>query len=142
MDRTLVARLALSLLCALQAIATVAIDFNRTHATNPKWPGHARFHVVWQTLTVTLLAVVEVVLIWSGRTGGFYLASLLAALSPIAFLVAFVARRLFGGTLSDPNGIPPAKVNLLGTVRSFDMNLVAVGVALMAVALIDAIYAV
>lgn len=142
MERTLLARLALSSLCALQGIATVAIDFNRTHATNPLWPGHARFHVVWQTLTVALLSVVELVLIWSGRTDGFYLATLLAALSPIAFLVAFAARRLFGGTLSDPNGIPPARVNLLGAVRSFDMNLVAVVVALIALALIDAIYAV
>ena len=142
MDRALLARLALSLLCVLQSIATVAIDFNRTHATNPLWPGHARFHVVWQTLTVALLSVVELVLIWSGRTGGFYLASLLAALSPIAFLVAFATRTQFGGTLSDPNGIPQAKVNLLGTVRSVDVNLVAVVVALISVLLIDAIYAV
>ena len=142
MERTLLARLALSSLCALQGIATVAIDLNRTHATNPLWPGHARFHVVWQTFTIALLSVVELVLIWSWRTDGFYLASLLAALSPIAFLVAFAARRLFGGTLSDPNGIPPARVNLLGAVRSFDMNLVAVVVALIALALIDAISAV
>lgn len=92
--------------------------------------------------TVALLSVAELVLIWSGRTAGFYLASLLAALSPIAFLVAFATRRVFGGTLSDSNGIPPARVNLLGTVRSFDMNMVAVVVALIALALIDAIYTV
>lgn len=140
MERTLLARLALSSLCTLQGVATIAIDFNRTHVTNPLWPGHARFHVVWQTLTVALLSIVELVLIWSGRTGGFYLASLLAALSPIAFLMAFATRAQFGGTLSDPNGIPPARVNLLGTVRSVDVNLVAVVVALIALVLLVAIY--
>lgn len=140
MDRALLARLALSSLCMVQGVATIAIDCNRRHATNPLWPRHARFHVVWQTLTVALLSVMEVVLIWSGRSDAFYLASLLAALSPIAFLAAFSVRRMFGGTLSDPNGIPSARVRVLGVMRSFDMNLVAVLVALFALVVINAIY--
>ncbi len=142
MERTHLARVALCLLCALQGIATVVIDFNRTHATNSRWPGHARFHLVWQAFTVVALSMLELGLIWSGQRAGFYLASVLAALSPLGFLMAFAARSLYGGTLSDPNGIVPARLRLFGQVRSFDGNLLAVLAALLAVACIDAIYAV
>jgi hypothetical protein len=120
---------ALSFLSAVQAIATVAIDFNRTHATNPLWPGHARFHLVWQACTVVLLSVVGLVLIWHrgpNEAERFYLALLLASLSPFGFMTAFSSRRLFTGTLSDPNGIRPAGLRLFGSLRTFDLNLAAV----------------
>ena len=143
MNHVLLARIALSSLCVIQAIATVAIDFNRTHATNPLWTGHARFHVVWQSSTVVLLSGLEVVLVWrsgSYADAGFYLAALLAGLSPLGFLTAFVSRRMFGGTLSDPNGIPPARVRVLGKVREVDANLVAVVVAVVVLVAIVTIY--
>jgi hypothetical protein len=47
-DRILLARILFTLMTAGWAIATVFADFNKTHATNPKWTPHARFHVVWQ----------------------------------------------------------------------------------------------
>jgi hypothetical protein len=90
---------------------------------------------VWQSITVVFLSVLELVLIWAQvpcRDQLFCLAALLAALSPLAFLTAFLARRLFSGTLSDPNGIPPAHLRLFGTVRSADLNLAAVVAALIA----------
>jgi hypothetical protein len=124
----------LTLLSVIQAIATVAIDLNRTHATNPLWSGHARFHVVWQSSTVVLLSAVGVVLIWHqghDEAQRFYLAALLAALSPLGFLTAFTSRCLFGGMLSDPNGIRPVRVRLLGSIRSIDLNLAAVVAAVL-----------
>jgi hypothetical protein len=126
----------LSVLCGIQGIATVAIDFNRTHATNPAWTRHARFHVVWQTVTTALASVVELGLLWSGWVStelGFTLALLLASLSPIAFLLSFAAERWFGGALSDPNGIPPLPVRLGSRVVKVDMNLVAVVAALVTI---------
>lgn len=143
MDHLLFARIALSCLCAVQGIATVAIDFNRTHATNPSWTGHARFHVVWQSSTVALLSALELLLIWTAGSfsrEGFYLASLLAALSPIGFLTAFVTRKLFGGTLFDPDGIPPSHLKLFGSVLVIDLNLAAVTAALASLLAIVAIY--
>lgn len=143
MDHVLLARISLSFLCAIQGIATAAIDFNRTHATNPSWTGHARFHVVWQSTTVVLLSVLELLLIWSAgafQSDRFYLASLLAAASPAGFLISFACRQAFGGTLFDPNGIPPLNLRLFGAVRSIDLNLAAVIAALISLVAIIAIY--
>ena len=143
MDHLQLARVALSTLCVLQGLATMAIHCNRSHATNPLWLGHARFHVVWQSATVALMSVVEVALIWTRgpwQREGFYVASLLAALSPLGFMAAFVSRRMFGGTLFDPNGIPPLRVKIRGVVRSVDMNFVVVATALIALVALDAIY--
>jgi hypothetical protein len=143
MDHLLLARGSLSFLCVIQAIATTAIDFNRTHATNPLWTGHARFHVVWQSCTIVLLSGLELVLVWSSGPDAdrrFYLATLLAAASPLGFLSAFASRKLFKGTLSDPNGIPPAHLKIFGSTRDIDLNLVAVIVALISLSAIIAIY--
>jgi hypothetical protein len=137
------ARFALSVLCAVQGISTVVIDFNRTHATNPSWPGHARFHVVWQSIAVFLLSAVELLLLWIPTpfaTQCFYLASLLAAISPLGFLAAFASRKVYGGTLSDPNGIPPVHLKLFGTVRAIDLNLAAVLAALVSLLAFIAIF--
>ena len=123
-----IARDLLAALCLLQGLATVAIDLNRTHATNPGWPGHARFHVVWQTAAFAWLAVLEVALV---LTSGpypeqrFYLAAILAAIPMLGFFTAFAARNLYKGTLSDPNGIPPLRVSFQGSTHRIDLNLVA-----------------
>ncbi len=143
MDHLLLARVALSSLCATQAIATIVIDLNRSHATNPLWTGHARFHVVWQSSTVVFLSILELVLVWrSGPHGDgrIYLAALLAAMSPMGFLTALASRKLFGGALSDPNGIPQARLRVFGKVRVVGMNLVAVLVALVSLSAMIAIY--
>jgi hypothetical protein len=143
LKHVLVARISLSFLCALQGLATLAIDFNRTHATNSAWTGHARFHVVWQSVTVALLAGVELILIWShglSEMEGFYVACLLASLSPLGFLSALATRKRYGGTLSDPNGIPPVQIVLWGIKLSIDMNLAAVVAALVCLVIIIVIY--
>ncbi len=143
MDHRLVSRVLLSLLCGVQGIATILIDLNRTHATNPTWARHARFHVVWQTVTMAFLAVLEIALIWGdilGLESGFYLALLLTTLSPVAFLLSWAARKWFDGALSDPGGIPPLRLILFGRVRLVDLNMVAVIVALFSLALIGMSY--
>ena len=143
MDHRWVARILLALLCGIQGIATPLIDLNRTHATNPAWVRHARFHVVWQTLTMVLLAVVEVALIWGpwvDAERGFYMAVALAALSPAAFLLSFAGRAWFGGALSDVNGIQPLRVVVGARTLVVDMNLVAVIAAMLSLAAFVAIY--
>ncbi len=137
MNHLLTARVLLSIFCVSQGLAKVAIDSNKTHATNPDWPGHARFHLVWQTCTDSLLAVIELYLLWMPAAisrNRIYVVALLAAVSPAGFLIAWITRRWFAGTLSDPNGIQPLRVTLFGHTRPIDMNLIAVLLAILVLA--------
>ncbi len=127
------ARLLLTILVACQGLGTPAIDLNRTHAGHPLWPGHARFHVVWQSLTQALLSAVTLALVWSPRHRGawpFYLAVALAAVPCLGFVLAQSLEPHFGATLSDPGGIPPLAVRFGGKVRKIDGNAAAVYCAL------------
>ncbi len=87
-------------------------DFNSTHATNPRWPAHARFHVVAQVLTTSSVAVVALWLLWSpniDRALGVCLAAILSGCVLGGFHVSTICRRWYGGALSDAEGgIPPA----------------------------------
>ena len=124
----LVARILLALFCAIQGLATILLDLNRTHAAHPKWLGHARFHVVWQTVTVAVLAVLETCLLCMPgpfASERFYLVAVLACAPMIGFFGALMSRRIYGGTLSDPGGIPPLRLELGGREMRVDMNLVA-----------------
>ena len=83
MTHSAIARGLLSLLCGAQGVATLAIDLNRTHATNPQWTSHARFHLVWQAISYALLSLLEVALILMPgpiRDQRFYLAAILASI--------------------------------------------------------------
>jgi hypothetical protein len=118
----------LAALSVLQGLATVAIDLNRTHATHPGWPGHARFHVVWQTATTALLAVAAAALVLcSGPFAAerFYLTAMLTAIPMAGFFAALAARGLYKGTLSDVNGMPTLKIRLGSSIYQIDLNLVA-----------------
>ena len=128
MDVQFTARVLLALFCMLQGLATVVLDLNRTHAAHPQWLGHARFHVVWQTITVAVLAIFEVGVLWFPGplvSERFYLMAALACAPMIGFFAALVTRNLYGGTLSDPGGIPPVRLMLRGHEMRIDMNLVA-----------------
>jgi len=128
MDLHFVARVLLAIFCVVQGAATIVLDLNRTHAAHPQWLGHARFHVVWQTATVSTLAVFEVALLslrGALESERFYLTALLASLPAIGFFVALMTRHFYGGTLSDPGGIPPVRFNFLRWQVSLDLNLAA-----------------
>jgi len=137
------ARILLTLFSLIQAFATVILDLNRTHAAHPQWLGHARFHVVWQTVTVAVLALVQVCLLWLHGpflSERFYLVALLACVSMIGFFAALITRRLYGGTLSDPGGIPPVRLKFRKSEMQIDMNLVAEIAGVITVAGIVALY--
>ncbi len=143
MEHRFLARCLLTFLSAVQGAATLAIDLNRTHATHPRWLGHARFHLVWQAVTTALLAVLTLWVLWGARLpaeASFYLAVSLSCVPLFGFMLALGARTLYGGTLSDAGGIPPARLRVGRRVIVLDGNLAAVVGALVAIAGIVAIF--
>jgi hypothetical protein len=127
----------------MPGIATPAIGLSRTHAINPTWPRHARFHLVWQVATVFLMSVREVALIWwpgPYREPRFYLMVIVTSVPLLAFLIALIGWKAYDGALSDPNGIQPARLAIFGKIIQFDLNLVVAMAALFVLAEILGVY--
>ena len=59
-----ISKILLTMICFGFATITPLIDFNESHATNPLWTGHARFHLVWQVNAMILTALLSLTLLW------------------------------------------------------------------------------
>ena len=114
MDRLFVARALLTLATMGYSLLTVKADFNKTHATNPLWTGHARFHVVWQITSYVGLGGIALALIWApGELAAerLYLVSAFAAVVYSAFFIALFSMPIYGGRAYDENGYLPIAVS-------------------------------
>jgi len=123
-----VARILLTLTALGYGLATIKADFNKTHATNPKWTPHARFHVVWQILSYSGIGLVALYLIWIDGPAvreRLYLASALGLAVYGAFFTTVFARPLFGGSLYDDNGYLPFKPPIGRPHWRWDVNVTA-----------------
>src|SRR5262245_27495857 len=110
LDRILIARVLCTLMSARYAFLTVDADFNKTHATNPEWTPHARFHVVWQISSYIGFGLLALALIWwSGPLAveRLYLVALMGAIVYAAFFAALIALPIYGGAAYDRNGYQP-----------------------------------
>ncbi|NIL80393.1 hypothetical protein [Rhodococcoides kroppenstedtii] len=125
------------------ALVAAAADLNGTHATNPRWVGHARFHVVWQVVTHIGVGVIALVLTWvplgppAWRIGA---AMALTAVILGGFFLTAATMPLYGGELADPNGYRPLRVGARGRRIALDQNvllfLTGTGVLLAALVLV------
>jgi hypothetical protein len=120
----LVARVLLTLNTLGYSLGPAIADFNRTHATNPLWTPHARFHVVWQVLSYCGIGVISLVLIWTqGPLVWLWLALALAVAVYAGFFATLFAMPRYGGSVADPNGVPPlAMVKFGGKLVALDTN--------------------
>src|SRR5438309_65427 len=103
-DGLLAARLLLTVVTIGYGFITILADFNKTHATNPAWTPHARFHVVWQITSYAGFALIALALIWV--PGPFererlFLACGFAGVVFAAFFIALLAMPLYGGRTFD-----------------------------------------
>ena len=119
------ARILLTLATLGYGLATIKADFNNTHATNPAWTGHARFHVVWQILSYSGVGLIALYLIWAGgplARERLYLAAAFGVAIYGAFFAALFARPLFKGALYDENGYLPFKPPIGPANWRWDLN--------------------
>src|SRR5215211_7891066 len=112
----LIARVLLTINTIGYSAIPVLADFNRTHAPNPLWTPHARFHVVWQVLSYCGIGLISLALIWVGgptATLRLWFAGALAAAFYAGFFVTLFSMPRYGGSVADINGVPPlATVNI------------------------------
>jgi len=124
-DHLLVAKVLFTLPTAGWAVATVIADFNKTHATNPKWTPHARFHVVWQISSYVGFGLLAFALIWWPGPLALERLYLVAAMGVIvyaAFFTALVAMPIYGGSAYDNNGYKPFKAPIPIISKMWDVN--------------------
>lgn len=120
----LTAKSLVTLVAVATAIGPMFADFNKTHATNPLWTPHARFHVVWQVLCQAGVAGFILYILWAAEFDGHVLLAALMNFNwGLTFFLTLFNMKRFEGTLSDVNGIPPFKFNIGGQIRKVDTNL-------------------
>jgi hypothetical protein len=113
-------------------VVPLIADLSATHARNPRWSPHARFHVVTQVLTSASIAAVAMFLLWSPsieRAMGVCLAAALSLCVLGAFFVSTALRSLYGGTLSDA-----AEEGGISKAGEVDLNALNFGSALLMLA--------
>lgn len=127
-DSHLTARLLLSVATLGYGLVTIKADFNATHATNPLWTPHARFHVVWQVLSYAGVGLIALCLIWLRgplEMERLYLAGALGAVMYLAFFAAMASRPVYGGVLHDENGYLPFRPPFGPSGWRWDVNVTA-----------------
>jgi hypothetical protein len=133
----IIAKLLLTIATLGYSLVPALVDSNKTHATNPGWDTHARFHVVWQVSSYVYLAVLALYLIWTAGsdTWPLCMAFFFAAAAYGGFWTAVFSRPTYRGTLvSKVNPVPNINWNIVGNKFSTDANVTAftiVGIVLL-----------
>ena len=122
-----VSKILLTLICVGFGTITPLIDFNESHATNPLWTGHARFHLVWQVNAMIITALLSLALLWLFYSfTNHIIVLLLNYLWIFSFYATVFGLKLFDGELNDINGVPPVFINILRQKFEIDRNIQAI----------------
>ena len=134
--REKIAAVLLTLTAVIYGVIPLIVDISPTHILHPAWSPHARFHVVWQISVNTMLGLLTVLLIWwpgVNRPLRLKLGALFGCIALGGFVVAAVTRQLYGGSFSEPGGVPPVDgmdANVLVFTPTIAIQLVGLALAL------------
>lgn len=120
----LTANILITLVALATGLAPMKADFNATHAINPLWTPHARFHVVWQVLCQSGVSLFILYLVWiSDFAGHALMAAILNFNWAVTFFITLANMKRFDGSLKDVNGIRPFRFRIGGRDHLVDTNL-------------------
>lgn len=131
MIELLAAKILLTIASLGYGVATIVADLNKTHASNPLWTPHARFHVVWQVLSYNGISLLALALIWFPgpmQVERLYLVCAITFVVVAAFYLTWAVMPMYGGSNFDQNGYPPIPVTIAGRQIMLDANLTALSV--------------
>lgn len=86
----------------LYAFAVPFLEINNTHVFNPDWTPHALIHEVWQLITNTGIGFLCLWLVWFKKETT--ISALLSLLITGGFLLAFILRDYYGGSMKFLDG--------------------------------------
>lgn len=127
--REVVAKLLVTTGIIFYAVVVPFLEINDTHVFNPSWEPHARLHEVWQLLTNTMIGVFCFWLVWFKRH--IRLASLMTLFVTGGFLVAYVLRGGYGGSMVHSDGSEKMILGMNLGVFAFSLAIMLAGVAIL-----------
>ena len=131
LESIFIAKVILSTLCLGLALIAPLIDFNESHATNPLWTGHARFHLVWQVNALVASGVLVLVLLWMIPSAMNLLISIIILyVWLLSFMFALIFMPIYDGKLNDVNGVPPIEISFFKKQIKIDRNVQAISASL------------
>ena len=98
----MVKKLIITFSIIIYAIVVPYLEINNTHVFNPDWTPHVRIHEVWQLFTNTSIGILCLWLVWS--KGEIIISSILSMIITGSFLVAFLLKNSYGGSMKYLDG--------------------------------------
>lgn len=89
-----------------------------THIFNPDWVAHARFHTMWAIFSASAVGLLALWFLWR-EAGGVRIAGAIGSCVLGAFMLATLTMPLYGGALSDSNGVQPIAGMIDGNLLTF-----------------------
>jgi len=98
----MLAKISVTAACLIFALVVPALEINETHLFNELWPAHARLHEAWQLLSNAALSILALWLAWANSKPRLASAIMLALTG--SFLIALLARGVYGGSMQHTDG--------------------------------------